>query len=61
MSRSKLAHAFRLADTARTEEEYRAAHVAMVQAFPKLAAAYPCHCQDCHVARVEARQRKTQP
>jgi hypothetical protein len=51
MSRAKLAHAYRLAETARSTDEIRAAHVAMVEAFPALAAAYPCNCHDCMVAR----------
>lgn len=42
-----------LAESARTREEQDRAHVAMVQAFPRLAAAYPCHCHACMAERTK--------
>lgn len=56
-SRLRIAHAYKLVDAARTREEQEAAHVAMVAAFPSIAAAYPCYCDSCERERDTQRER----
>lgn len=60
VSLKKIAHAYHLVDTARTEAEHQAAHIAMVAAFPSIAEAYPCSCGDCLRARWN-KEEKTRP
>ncbi len=45
--RPKALEACLLAETARTPNEVETAHKAMREAFPMLAAAYPCYCDAC--------------